>query len=56
MKKPYKHTELSSVTCSEKGCARKIKLNLVARKPTVNQFKCYKHWVKEVMVKRNKRK
>ena len=56
MRKPFPFTTLSNVTCSEKNCAKKIKSNLIDRKPTQQNFKCYKHWMKEVFVKRNKRK
>lgn len=55
-KKPYKHTELSNVECSQKGCRKRIKLNLTTRKPDQASFKCYRHYMQDVQLKRNKRK
>ncbi len=42
MKKNHHFTELSYIKCSHPGCRRKLKLNLVKRKPTA-KF-CFKHY------------
>ena len=54
-KKPYEHTQLSDVTCSEKGCSKRIKKNLIHRKPTKQSFKCYPHYMNDLWAKRNKK-
>jgi len=43
MRKPYTHSELSERTCSHPGCSRRIKLNVLARRPSAT--KCYRHWL-----------
>jgi hypothetical protein len=35
---------LTNHKCSEKGCERLIKLNVVARKGTEKPLQCYKHY------------
>ena len=47
MKKPFKHTDLSNQVCAVKGCNRKIKSNVLARKGNTNGLICYKHWRKQ---------
>lgn len=45
MKKPYTHTDLSTKKCKAKGCEKKLKLNVLARKPDAEL--CYKHWTEQ---------
>jgi hypothetical protein len=54
-KKMYRFNELSDLLCSHPGCIKRIKKNLVERKPTQQSFKCYKHHMQDVYAKRNKR-
>ena len=39
MKKPFKHNEMSDVTCVV--CGKRIKLNVLAKQP--DACRCYKH-------------
>jgi len=45
MKKPFKNTDMSDVTCSHPDCNEKLKKNLLAKNP--NARFCYKHWLKQ---------
>lgn len=41
MKKPFDYTVLSTKTCI--NCGKKLKMNLVVKKPTANRYyNCYK--------------
>lgn len=42
MKKKYKHTELSTKICKERGCNKKLKKRLVENKKAENITRCFK--------------
>ena len=46
MKKPYKNTQLSDKKCQHPDCRKRLKLNLLARKP--NASYCFAHWAELV--------
>lgn len=42
MKKPHNFRELSDVQCTHPGCTKRIKMNVLERKPGADL--CYKHF------------
>jgi hypothetical protein len=54
-RKPFPFTTMSDVICMSPGCSKKIKMNLVSRK-TATSFKCFKHWIKDVLFEKNRKK
>lgn len=52
MKKPFTHEDLSGKVCTTKGCNKRIKANLLARKPGAT--KCYDCYRQEQETRGNK--
>jgi hypothetical protein len=47
---------MSGWGCSYPGCSKKIKMNLVSRKPKAKSFLCYPHHIAIVNEKKNQRR
>ena len=48
MKKPFRFDELSNIVCCESNCNKKIKMNLIVKKPVravIKSLRCYKCFI-----------